>query len=70
MLKRADVLSGRTLTDFVMGSAHAAALETIERYEGIVLTNLRDREAFIAALLNRRTPSRTLKVTAARYPER
>ena len=66
-LERAAELSGRTLTDFVMSSAHAAALETIERYEGTVLTDPRDREAFVAAMLKPRAPSRTLKAAAARY---
>ena len=66
-LERAAELSGRTLTDFVMGSAHAAALETIERYEGTVLRDARDREAFVDAMLKPRAPSRTLKAAAARY---
>ena len=66
-LERAAELSGRTLTDFVMGSAHAAALETIERYEGMVLRDARDREAFVEAMLKPRAPSRTLKAAAARY---
>jgi len=66
-LERAAELTGRTLTDFVMGSAHAAALETIERYEGMVLRDPRDREAFVEAMLKPRAPSRTLKAAAARY---
>lgn len=66
-LERAAELSGRTLTDFVMGSAHTAALETIERYEGAVLRDPRDREAFVQAMLKPRAPSRTLKAAAARY---
>jgi uncharacterized protein (DUF1778 family) len=66
-LERAAELSGRTLTDFVMGSAHAAALETIERYEGMVLRDSADREAFVDSMLAPRAPSRTLKAAAARY---
>jgi len=66
-LERAAELSGRTLTDFVMGSAHAAAIETIERYEGMTLKDQRDREAFVAAMLRPRVPSRRLKAAAARY---
>jgi uncharacterized protein (DUF1778 family) len=66
-LERAAQLSGRTLTDFVMASAHAAAVATIERYEGVVLTDPRDREAFVTAMLTPRAPSRTLKAAAARY---
>jgi uncharacterized protein (DUF1778 family) len=66
-LERAAELTGRTLTDFVMGSAHAVALETIERYEGMVLRDPRDRKAFVEAMLKPRAPSRTLKAAAARY---
>ena len=66
-LERAAELSGRSLTDFVMGSAHAAALETIERYEGMLLRDARDKEAFVAAMLKPPAPSRTLKSAAARY---
>jgi uncharacterized protein (DUF1778 family) len=66
-LERAAELSGRSLTDFVMGAAQAAALETIQRYEGIALTDVRDREAFVAAMLNPPAPSARLRAAAARY---
>ena len=66
-LKRAAELSGRSLTDFVLGSAHAAALETLECHEGTVLRDARDKEAFVAAMLKPPEPSRTLESAAARY---
>ena len=66
-LERAADLSGRSLTDFVMSSAREAALETIERYEGMVLSDPRDRAAFVNAMLKPRAPSDTLKAAAARY---
>jgi uncharacterized protein (DUF1778 family) len=66
-LERAADLSGRSLTDFVMSSARAAALETIERYEGVVLTDPTDRGAFVDAMLKPRAPSDNLKAAAARY---
>ncbi len=48
-----------------MSSAHAVALETIERYEGMVLRDARDKVAFVAAMLKPPAPSRTLKAAAA-----
>jgi uncharacterized protein (DUF1778 family) len=66
-LERAAELSGRKLTDFVMSSAHAAALETIQRFEGMVLTHPRDRVAFVKAMLATPAPSEKLKAAAARY---
>jgi uncharacterized protein (DUF1778 family) len=66
-LERAAELSGRSLTDFVMGSAHEAARSTIERYEGMALVHPQDREAFVNAMLAPRVPSRRLQEAAARY---
>jgi uncharacterized protein (DUF1778 family) len=66
-LKRAADLSGRKLTDFVMGAANAAARETIQRYEGMVLTDPRDREAFVNAMLTPPAPNAELRAAAARY---
>lgn len=66
-LERAAKLSGRSLTDFVMGSAREAARSTIERYEGMVLVHPQDREAFVNAMLAPRAPSRRLQEAAARY---
>jgi len=69
MLERAAELTGRKLTEFVVGSACAAARETIERYEGMVLTDPRDRDSFVAAMLATSAPSEKLRAAAARYRE-
>lgn len=42
-------------------------LATIKRYEGVTLTDPRDREAFVTAMLKPRAPSHTLEAAAARY---
>jgi uncharacterized protein (DUF1778 family) len=66
-LERAAELSGRSLTDFVVSAACEAAQETIQRYEGMVLTDARDREAFVAAMLAPAEPNDKLRAAAARY---
>ena len=66
-LERAAELSGRNLTDFVVSAACEAAQETIRRYEGMMLTDARDREAFVAAMLAPAAPNDKLRATAARY---
>lgn len=67
LLDRAAELSGRSLTDFVLGCAREAAERTIARYEGMVLVDTRDRAAFVDALLKPRAPSRRLRQAAQRY---
>lgn len=66
-LERAAELSGRNLTDFVVSAACEAARETIQRYEGMVLTDARDREAFVAAMLAPAAPNDKLRAAAVRY---
>lgn len=66
-LERAAELSGRKLTDFVISAAREAARDTIQRYEGMVLTDVRDREAFVAAMLAPSAPNDKLRAAAARY---
>lgn len=51
MLKRAAEIEGRTLTDFVVAAASAAARKTIEDTEMIKLSIL-DQERFAEALIN------------------
>jgi len=68
-LERAAKLTGRKLTDFVMGSAHEVALQTIERLEHLTLVDPRDREAFVSAMLNPPTPGARLRKAAQRYRE-
>lgn len=49
LLKRAAEIEGRTLTDFVVTAARAAALETVEKTEVIRLTD--EASAMLAALI-------------------
>jgi uncharacterized protein (DUF1778 family) len=61
LLDRAAELSGRSLSEFVLGSARDAALRTIERFEGMVLADPRDQAAFVDTLLNPPAPNRRLR---------
>ena len=67
LLEKAARLSGRSLTEFVVNSAREAAHRTIERYEGLVLTDPRDRAVFVAALLKPPRPNARLKAAVRRY---
>lgn len=66
LLSRAAELSGRTLTDFVVSCAQAAALKTIRDHETMTLSE-RDRHAFVTALLEDAEPSERLRRAADRY---
>ena len=66
-LERAAELSGRSLTDFVMSSAREAAVQTIARFEGLALTDPRDRELFVSTMLSPPSPNDTLRKAARRY---
>ena len=63
---RAAELQGRTLTDFVIASVHAAAVQTLEDMRSIRLTAQESR-AFAEAVLNPREPAPRLKAAAQRY---
>jgi uncharacterized protein (DUF1778 family) len=63
---RAAELQGRTLTDFVIASAHDAAVRTIEDMQSIRLTAQESR-AFVDSILNPREPSARLKAAAQGY---
>jgi uncharacterized protein (DUF1778 family) len=65
MQKAAD-LEGRTLTDFVVASAQAAAYKVIERHQILNLT-LEDSAVFVEALLNPPEPNDALRLAASRY---
>jgi uncharacterized protein (DUF1778 family) len=69
LFQRAAELQGRTLTDFVVASAHDAAIRVIEETQTIRLS-ARDSLAFAEALLNPREPNARLKATAKRYLKR
>lgn len=66
LFERAAALEGRSLTDFLLSSAQAAAADTISRHELLKLTP-DDQEVFVSALLNPPEPNRTLRAAAARY---
>ncbi len=68
LLQQAASLEGRTLTDFVVSSAHAAALRTIQEHTLISLTK-QDSEAFVEALLNPPDPGYALLAAVKRYKQ-
>lgn len=59
MLVKAAALEGRSLTDFVVGSAVQEAKRIVRENDIIKLTE-RDREVFIAELLNPTPPNKAL----------
>ena len=66
-LERAAELSGRNLTEFVVSAACEAAQLTIQRYEGMALTDARDRKTFVTVMLAPPAPNDRLRAAAARY---
>jgi uncharacterized protein (DUF1778 family) len=66
LIQRAASLQGRTLTDFVINSIQEAAMRTVREYETMTL-GVRDREAFVAALLDPSKPGDRLKAAYRRY---
>jgi uncharacterized protein (DUF1778 family) len=69
VLLRAAALSGRTLSDFVVASAHEAASKVIEDHELIRLSRA-EQTAFVKSLVAPRAPSATLRKAAAAYKKR
>ena len=51
LLKRAAEIEGRSLTDFVVAAASAAARKTIEE-AGIIRLSVEDQQRFAEALIN------------------
>lgn len=68
VLQRAADLRGSSLTEFVLNSAHEAAMRTIEEFEVLKLTE-RDRDVFIRALLHPPAPNQALRRAAKRLRE-
>lgn len=66
LIERAAALEGRSLTDFLLSSAQAAAADTIARHELLKLTP-DDQDVFVAALLNPPAPNKALRAAVARY---
>jgi uncharacterized protein (DUF1778 family) len=69
LFQRAAELQGRTLTDFVVSSAHEAAVRTIEKTQ-IIRLSAQDSQAFAEALLRPRKPNERLRAAARRYIDR
>ena len=69
LIQRAADLEGRTMTDFVLHSAEAAAGRTIEKRAMLILT-ARETEAFANALLNPPPPGPVLRRAARAYREK
>jgi uncharacterized protein (DUF1778 family) len=67
-IERAANLKGVSVSDFIVQHAEEAAIRTIEQYESWTLTE-RDREVFIAALLNPPEPSPRLLAAIDLYNE-
>jgi uncharacterized protein (DUF1778 family) len=68
LLQRAADLQGRTLSDFIIGSAQQAAEEIIREHTVITLA-AQDSRAFIEAILNPAAPNERLRAAAARYTQ-
>ena len=69
LIQRAADLEGRSMTDFVLHSAEAAAERTIEKRAILTLT-ARESEAFAKAILNPPTPGPVLRKAARDYRRR
>ena len=63
---RAAELKGRTVTDFVVSAAHAAAQRAIEE-EGIIRLSAEDQQRFAEALLDPPAPNEALRRAARRH---
>jgi uncharacterized protein (DUF1778 family) len=68
LVQKAADLEGRSLTDFVVASAQAAAYRVIEQHQTLRL-NIEDSEAFVDAILNAPQPNEALKAAALRYKQ-
>jgi uncharacterized protein (DUF1778 family) len=68
LFQRAAELQGRTLTDFLIASAHEAAVRTLEESQ-IIRLSVEDSRAFADALLNPRRPIEKLRAAARRYKQ-
>jgi uncharacterized protein (DUF1778 family) len=66
LIQKAADLEGRTMTDFVLYSAEAAAERTIEGRAMLILS-ARDTEAFVDAVLNPAEPGNVLRAAARHY---
>ena len=68
LLQRAADLEGRTVTDFVLHSAQAAAERTIQE-RALLILSARETEAFVKAILSPSKPGRVLRSSARHYKD-
>lgn len=66
LIEQAAAINDRSTTDFVFSAAQEAANRTLREYDQMSLTK-RDREAFVATLIEAPAPSDRLKAAARRY---
>jgi len=66
LIQRAADLEGRSMTDFVLHSAEAAAERTIEQRAMLILS-ARETEAFVDAILHPAEPGPVLRAAARHY---
>jgi uncharacterized protein (DUF1778 family) len=66
LFQHAADLTGRSLTDFVIGSVQEAAARAVREREVLTLSAL-DRQTFLDALLKPPEPSKRLRQAARRY---
>jgi uncharacterized protein (DUF1778 family) len=66
LIQRAADLEGRTMTDFVLHSAKAAAERTIEQ-RALLILSVRETEAFVDAILHPAEPGPVLRAAARHY---
>jgi uncharacterized protein (DUF1778 family) len=66
LLQKAADLQGRTMTDFVLHSAEAAAQHTIEERAMLILS-ARETETFVDAILNPCEPGPVLRAATSHY---
>lgn len=66
LVQKAADLEGRSLTDFVVTSVQAAAMEVIKQHQTLQLS-IEDSEALVDALLNPPEPNDALKAAALEY---
>jgi len=66
LIQRAADLEGRTMTDFVLHSAEAAAEKTIQKRDILVLS-ARDSKLFVDAILNPKGPGPVMRKAFREY---
>ena len=66
LIQRAADLEGRTMTDFVLHSAEAAAERTIAE-RAMLMLSARETQTFVDAILHPAEPGPVLRAAARRY---